>query len=133
MQCPAENCRKKKNCRRQIFFLEITAWLKLDLIFKAGKNYNTYRNHLKLPVFSYFKKNCGLNRRILIYLASRFGKEEDFLPDFKEIIVIRPIHQILNRSGIYFIAFFKIAALYSFSFFTSTPLSFLAQILQIQL
>jgi hypothetical protein len=58
MLCPAENGRKKKNCRRQLFFPEITAWLKLDLIFTAGKNYSTYRNHLKVSVFSYFKKTA---------------------------------------------------------------------------
>jgi len=54
MLCPAENGRKKK-----IFFFQHDHLLtEVDLIYKAGKNYYTYRNHSKVSVISYFKKNA---------------------------------------------------------------------------
>ena len=60
--------------------------LKLVLNFTAGKNYSTFTDHSKISVFSYIKKNYGVNRRILIYLASQLGQKQEFLPDFEEII-----------------------------------------------
>ena len=98
----------------------------MDLNFTVGKSYSTFKHYSIVSYCSHTEENCFLNRQILRYLTSRFDQKQDYLTEIKEIIRIRESRHIQNHSGIHLAAFPKIGTLYSFSFLTSTPLSFLA-------
>ena len=87
-----------------------------------------FKTYLYSPNCSHTEENLFLNRQVLRYLTSRFGQKQDYLPDIKEINGIWQSRHKLNHSGLHLADFLKIATLKSFSFLTSIPLSFLAQI-----